>query len=29
LGTYAGDSQETRIKALKMGANLVQYAMTQ
>ena len=29
LGTYAGDTQETRIKALKMGANLVQYAMTQ
>ena len=29
LGTYAGDSQDTRIKALKMGANLVQYAMTQ
>jgi len=29
FGTYAGDTQETRIKALKMGANLVQYAMTQ
>lgn len=29
LGTYAGDSQENRIKALKMGANLVQYALTQ
>ena len=29
LGTYAGDTQETRIKALKMGANLVQYAMMQ
>lgn len=24
-GTYPGDSQETRLKALKMGANLVQY----
>ena len=29
LGTYAGDTQETRLKALKMGANLVQYALTQ
>jgi hypothetical protein len=29
FGTYAGDTQETRLKALKMGANLVQYAMTQ
>ncbi len=29
LGTYAGDSQESRLKALKMGANLVQYALTQ
>ncbi|MFD2864617.1 DUF4159 domain-containing protein [Mucilaginibacter antarcticus] len=29
LGTYAGDSQEARLKALKMGANLVQYALTQ
>lgn len=28
-GTYAGDSEETRQKALKMGANLVQYALTQ
>ncbi len=28
-GTYAGDSQETRTKALRMGANLVQYALTQ
>lgn len=27
-GTYPGDSQETRLKALKMGANLVQYAFT-
>ncbi|MXV17509.1 DUF4159 domain-containing protein [Hufsiella ginkgonis] len=29
LGTYSGDTEETRQKALKMGANLVQYAMTQ
>lgn len=28
-GTYAGDSEETRQRALKMGANLVQYALTQ
>jgi hypothetical protein len=28
-GTYAGDTQEARLKALKMGANLVQYALTQ
>ncbi|OKS89473.1 DUF4159 domain-containing protein [Mucilaginibacter polytrichastri] len=28
-GTYAGDAQETRLKALKMGANLVQYALIQ
>ena len=28
-GAYAGDAQETRIKALKMGANLVQYVLTQ
>jgi len=28
-GTYAGDTEETRLKALKMGANLVQYALTQ
>ncbi|PWG82346.1 DUF4159 domain-containing protein [Pararcticibacter amylolyticus] len=28
-GTYAGDSEATRQKALKMGANLVQYALTQ
>lgn len=28
-GTYAGDTPETRDKALKMGANLVQYALTQ
>jgi hypothetical protein len=29
VGTYQGDSEETRQKALKMGANLVQYAFTQ
>ena len=29
FGTYPEDSQETRNKALKMGANLVQYALTQ
>lgn len=28
-GTYAGDSPETRQNALKMGSNLVQYALTQ
>ena len=28
LGTYPEDKQETRLKALKMGANLVQYALT-
>lgn len=28
-GTYTGDSEETRQKALRMGANLVQYALTQ
>jgi hypothetical protein len=28
-GTYAGDTQESRLKALKMGANLIQYALTQ
>ncbi len=28
-GTYAGDSAESRLKALKMGANLIQYALTQ
>lgn len=28
-GTYASDTEETRSKALKMGANLVQYALTQ
>ncbi len=29
LGTYAGDTQESRLKALRMGANLVQYVLTQ
>jgi hypothetical protein len=29
LGTYANDSQEARLKALRMGANLVQYVLTQ
>ncbi|MBC7915853.1 MAG: DUF4159 domain-containing protein [Pyrinomonadaceae bacterium] len=28
-GTYPGDTEEARLKALKMGANLVQYALTQ
>lgn len=28
-GTYAEDTPEVREKALKMGANLVQYALTQ
>lgn len=28
FGTYPEDKQETRLKALKMGANLVQYALT-
>jgi hypothetical protein len=28
-GTYASDSEETRQNALKMGSNLVQYALTQ
>ncbi|WP_374165863.1 DUF4159 domain-containing protein [Arcticibacter sp. MXS-1] len=28
-GTYQGDSENTRQKALKMGANLIQYAFTQ
>ena len=28
-GTYAGDSEDSRQKALKMGSNLVQYALTQ
>jgi hypothetical protein len=29
LGTYPEDNQESRSKALKMGANLIQYALTQ
>jgi hypothetical protein len=29
LGTYAGDTPEARLKALRMGANLVQYVLTQ
>ncbi|WP_079703247.1 DUF4159 domain-containing protein [Daejeonella lutea] len=28
-GTYSSDSEDTRQRALKMGANLVQYALTQ
>ena len=28
-GTYPGDSAETRQRALRMGANLIQYALTQ
>ncbi|WP_207533755.1 DUF4159 domain-containing protein [Desertivirga arenae] len=28
-GTYTGDSEETRQKALRMGANVVQFALTQ
>jgi hypothetical protein len=28
-GTYIGDTQEKRLQALKMGANLVQFALTQ
>ena len=28
-GTYASDSEESRQKALKMGSNLIQYALTQ
>lgn len=28
-GTYPGDSESSRQKALKMGSNLVQYALTQ
>jgi hypothetical protein len=27
-GTYAGDTQESRLKALRMGANLIQYIFT-
>jgi hypothetical protein len=29
FGTYPEDTQEVRTKALKMGANLIQYALTQ
>ena len=29
FGTYAGDTEEARQKALKMGANLIQYVFTQ
>jgi hypothetical protein len=29
FGTYPTDTQESRSKALKMGANLIQYALTQ
>lgn len=29
LGTYPGDSQDKRLQALKMGANLIQYVLTQ
>ncbi|RYE23195.1 MAG: DUF4159 domain-containing protein, partial [Sphingobacteriaceae bacterium] len=28
-GTYTNDTPESRLKALKMGANLVEYALTQ
>jgi hypothetical protein len=28
-GTYPSDTQESRLKALKMGANLIQYVLTQ
>lgn len=28
-GTYTGDSEEARQRALKMGSNLIQYALTQ
>ncbi len=28
-GTYAGDSEDSRQRALKMGSNLIQYALTQ
>ena len=28
-GTYPGDSQDKRLQALKMGANLVEYVLTQ
>jgi hypothetical protein len=29
FGTYPNDTQESRLKALKMGANLIQYVLTQ
>ncbi|MES2828341.1 MAG: DUF4159 domain-containing protein [Bacteroidota bacterium] len=29
FGTYPEDTQESRLNALKMGANLIQYALTQ
>ena len=29
FGTYPNDTQEARLKALKMGANLIQYVLTQ
>jgi hypothetical protein len=29
FGTYANDTQEARQKALKMGANMIQYVLTQ
>ncbi|HEY0900214.1 MAG TPA: DUF4159 domain-containing protein [Sphingobacteriaceae bacterium] len=28
-GTYPSDTEDTRLRALKMGANLIQYALTQ
>jgi Domain of unknown function (DUF4159) len=28
-GTYASDTEDTRLKALRMGANLIQFALTQ
>ncbi|NEU10341.1 DUF4159 domain-containing protein [Flavihumibacter sp. R14] len=28
-GTYVSDTEDTRLKALKMGANLIQFALTQ
>jgi len=29
FGTYPSDTEDTRLRALKMGANLIQYALTQ
>ena len=29
FGTYVNDTQEMRLKALKMGANMIQYVLTQ